>query len=105
MCIVHSLIMNKVALNEWTIRDCLAQHTDKWREFTKPGYEGVSTSLGLMQTQIHCSDKDLWTIILVYPNYPCPPKAGLQHRATSTTHYWPRFLSQLDGVLFWLKKN
>ena len=28
-------------------RDCLAQQTDKWREFTKPGYDGVSTSLGV----------------------------------------------------------
>ena len=76
--------MNKVALNEWTIRDCLAQHTDKWREFTKPGYEGVSTSLGLMQKLIHGSDKDLWPTSHVYPNCPCPPIAGLQQCATQT---------------------
>ena len=41
-------------------RDCLAKHTDKQRELTKPGYEGVSVYLGLMQTLIHCSDEDLW---------------------------------------------
>ena len=60
-------------------RDCLAKHTDKQRELTKPGYEGVSVYLGLMQTLIHCSDEDLWPTSHVYPNCPCPPIAGLEH--------------------------
>ena len=74
--------MNKVALNEWTIRDCLAQHTDKWREFTKPGYEGVSTSLGLMWMLIHCLDEDLWPQAIRIPTSPNTRVTALsyQHR-------------------------
>ena len=50
-------------------RDCLAQHINMWREFTKPGYEGFSISLGLMRTLIHSSDEYLWqTPSDVYPS-------------------------------------
>ena len=33
--------------------------TDKQREFAKPGYEGVSASLGIMWRLIHCLDEDI----------------------------------------------
>ena len=43
-------------------RDCLAQQTDKWREFTKPGYDGVS-SVYILGRKVDppCSIKDVWT--------------------------------------------
>ena len=65
----------------------MAQHINMWREFTKPGYEGFSISLGLMRTLIHSSDEDLWqTPSDVYPSLSLTTQyciAGLQHRAPS----------------------
>ena len=88
----------------------LSPRTDMWGAVTNTGYNGMPTSLGRVQTLIHCSDEDLvqtshvhsystsWCpSVSVDAPFPFPLDCGLRHPAI------PRYLTYATKNVYRLR--